>query len=120
MLAKNIEDRLGIEVGTFHSKNKPAENQENLQKRIISSTVKSLGEGNDIRGLRVVINLDPIGSKSLADQLRGRLREYSKEDDTYFFYPVDLTVPETSEMVKRILPTMKKKCKEIIFMRMNV
>jgi hypothetical protein len=65
--------------------------------------------------LRILINLEPVASKALADQVRWRLREYSKEDDTYFFYPVDTTLPEVFNMLKRILPVMKRKCKEIIY-----
>lgn len=120
IIAKNIEDRLGLDVGTIHSKNPNQLNEENRQKDIISSTIKSIGEGADIKGLRVLINLEPIGSKTLADQVAGRLREYSEEDDTYLFYPVDMTLPESYNFLKRILPTMKKKCKEIIFMKMDI
>ena len=70
-----------------------------------------------MKGLRVLINLDPIGSRNLADQLRGRLREYSKEDDTFLFYPVDLGFLECGELFKRILPIMKRKCKSITFVK---
>ena len=120
ILANDIRDNFDDEVGVVYSKNDKETNKENLQKKIISSTIKSVGEGVDIRGLRVLINLEPIGSKTLASQLRGRLREYSKEDDTYLFYPVDTTIPESTALLKRILPTMKKKCKEIYFMNMYV
>ena len=119
-MANDIRDNFDDEVGVVYSKNDKETNKENLQKKIISSTIKSVGEGVDIKGLRVLINLEPIGSKTLASQLRGRLREYSKEDDTYLFYPVDTTIPESTALLKRILPTMKKKCKEIYFMNMYV
>ena len=119
-IANEIKDRLGLDVGVVYSKNSPEVNKDNLEKNIISSTIKSIGEGVDIKGLRVLINLEPIGGKNLASQLRGRLREYSEDEDTYLFYPVDTTLPESTMLLKRILPTMKKKCKEIIFMRMNV
>ena len=112
-IAKDVSEYTGETVGTVFSANSDEVNRLNLEKNIISSTVKSIGEGTDISKLRVLINLEPIGSKSLADQVRGRLREYSEDKDTYLFYPVDLTVPETSNFLKRILPVMKKKCKGI-------
>ena len=104
-------------ISTVHSKNSEEVNKQAYAADIISSTVKSIGEGDDIKGLRVLINLEPIGSKGLADQLRGRLREYSKDDDTFMFYPVDTSIPDCYNMLKRILPVMKKKCKEIIIMK---
>ena len=64
-------------------------------------------------GLRVLINTDPIGSVAAANQLRGRLREYSKDDDTFLFHLVDLSVPETEKFLERIMPTMRNICKEI-------
>ena len=94
-IAEMIEDYTGEEVGTIYSDNSEKENEENKNKNIISSTIKSIGTGTDIKGLRIVINLEPIASKDLADQVRGRLREYSKDQDTYLFYPVDMTLPET-------------------------
>ena len=109
-----LEDEVDGKIGTIHSKNSDVDNEYGFEADYISSTIGSLGEGNDIKKLRKVINLDPIGSKVLADQLRGRLREYSKEDDTFMFYPVDIGFKETVEMFNRILPVMKRKCKEII------
>ena len=106
-------------IGTVHSKNSTEKNHRGFNSDIISSTLKSIGEGDDIKGLRVLINTEPIGSKLLADQLRGRLREYSKEDDTFFFHLVDTSVRESYEFLGRILPVMKRKCKEIIYMKME-
>lgn len=103
-------------VGVVHGGNSDEVNQENLQKDIISSTIKSVGEGTDIKGLRILINLEPIGSKIVANQVQGRLREYSPTDDTLYFYPVDTTLEQPLTLLKRILPTMKLKCKEIIHM----
>ena len=119
-IANKVSDYLGTEVGTIHSKNSDELNKENQNKDIISSTIKSVGEGTDIKGLRILINLEPISSKLLADQVQGRLREYSEDEDTYLFYPVDMTLKECYTSLTRILPTMKKKCKEIIFMKINV
>lgn len=119
MIANKIKEDYGYDVGTIHSKNKPDVNKENLKKKFISSTVKSIGEGADLKGLRILINLEPVGSKDLADQVRGRLREYSDNEDTYLFYPIDMSVPDTYKFLKRILPTMKRKCKQIIFLKMG-
>lgn len=120
ILAEDIRERTGRDVGTIHSKNGKAKNKENEEKEIISSTLKSLGEGADIKGLRVLINTTPIGSKAIADQARGRLREYSPDDDTFFFQLVDMAVPESHEMLKRIMPVMSKKCKQIKMITMDV
>ena len=47
--------------------------------------------------------------------------KYFSSADTFLFYLVDLSVEETCTMVKRILPIMKKKCKEIkILNLMNI
>lgn len=119
-IAERISDRTGEKVGRIYSDNSPEENLISKSRRYISSTIKSIGTGTDIKGLRIMINLEPIGSSLLASQVRGRLREYSKDKDTYLFYPVDTTIPEMIEMLQRILPTMKKKCKEIIYMSMDV
>lgn len=113
-IAKSIKMITNKSVGTVHSKNSNEENNENIHKDIICSTVKSIGEGDDIKKLRIIINAEPIGSRSLADQLRGRLREFSENDDTFMFYPVDTSIKETVIFLKRIMPVMKKKCKEII------
>ena len=116
MIADYVRKITNKSVGVVHGSNSDETNQENLQKDIISSTIKSVGEGTDIKGLRVLINLEPIGSKIVANQVQGRLREYSPTDDTLYFYPVDTTIEQTSTLLKRILPTMKIKCKEIIHM----
>lgn len=118
-IANKIRENTDKSVGSVHSSYSKAENDESIKCDIISSTIKSIGEGDNIKGLRKLINLEPVGSKALADQLRGRLREYSDTDDTFLFYPVDMAITETYEFLKRIMPVMKKKCKQIVFMRMD-
>lgn len=120
LLADKISDYTGKEVGKIYSNNSEKENAKSKEKDIISSTIKSIGEGADIKGLRILIDLEPVGSKTLADQVRGRLREYSETDDTFLFYPVDMSLPDSYNLLKRIMPVMKRKCKKIIFMKMNV
>lgn len=107
-------------VGTVHSKNPKDINEESYNKDIICSTIKSIGEGDNIKKLRILINTEPIASKGLVDQLRGRLREYDEEKDTYLFYLVDTSVESCTVFLEKIMPVMKKKCKDIRFMRMNL
>ena len=118
-IAKEIKKFTDKSVGTVHSRNSKEDNEKNIKKDIICSTIKSIGEGDDIRNLRILINTEPLGSRSLADQLRGRLREFSKTDDTFMFYPIDTSISETTLFFKRILPVMKKKCKEIIITKFS-
>lgn len=120
LIAKSVYEKFGIEVGTIYSKNNDEENKRNKDKRIISSTIKSVGEGSDIKGLRVLINLEPVSSKLLIDQVQGRLREYGEKEDTYLFYPVDKSIIETYNSLKKFIPVMKRKCKEIIYTNIEV
>lgn len=121
LIAKELKYETDKKIGVVHSKFSNEENKETIKdSNIISSTIKGIGEGDDIKGLRVLINTEPIGSKALVDQLRGRLREYSKEDDTYMFYLIDTSIGYTYEMFKRVKSIFDKKCKEIIMMRMDI
>lgn len=118
-IAEYVKNYTSKKVGILHSKSE--DNQADvLESDIISTTVKSAGEGLDIKGLRIIICLEPIGSQNLADQVRGRLREYSKEDDTFMFYVVDTSVHKTVTYLKNILPAMKKTCKELMTISLNV
>lgn len=118
-VAKLVREYTDAPVYTVHSQNTDEENEwarDNAD--IIVSTSKSTGEGDDIKGLRKLINFEPIRSKLLADQLRGRLREYAPDKDTYLFYPVDISVGKVYDFYKRILPVMRRKCKEVIELEM--
>ena len=120
-IAKELKYETDKKVGVVCSKYSNEENRETIQRSdIISSTIKGIGEGDDIKGLRVLINTEPVGSKALVDQLRGRLREYSKDDDTYMFYLIDTSIGYTYEMFKRVKSIFDKKCKEIVMMQMEV
>lgn len=120
LIAKELKYETDKKVGVVHSRFSNDENKETiLNSDIISSTIKGIGEGDDIKGLRVLINTEPVGSKALVDQLRGRLREYSKEDDTYMFYLIDTSIGYTYEMFKRVKSIFDKKCKEIVMLRMD-
>ena len=121
LIAKELKYETDKKVGVVHSKYSNEENRDTIKNSdIISSTIKGIGEGDDIKGLRILINTEPVGAKALVDQLRGRLREYSKEDDTYMFYLIDTSIGYTYEMFKRVKSIFDKKCKEIIMMRMDI
>lgn len=119
-IAEDVTEYTGEEVGTIYSDNTEEKNDENKGMRYISTTEKSIGEGADIEGIRVLINLTPIGNPLLADQVAGRLRQYSDDTETMLFYPVDITLPDCTRLLKKIMPAMKKKCKEIITLNMEV
>lgn len=67
---------------------------------IIFATYSMLGTGNDIAGLRAIINLEPIRSKRNTLQLWGRLRMYAEDKDTYFVDIADKSIPPALSMFK--------------------
>ena len=115
LIADKVYEITGHHASKIYSNNTSDENEEAKNSRYISSTSKSTGEGTDIKGLRVLILVEPIGNPLLINQIQGRLREYSDTEDTYFFYLVDTTIKESYNTVKAIMPVMKKKCKDIIY-----
>jgi len=114
IIAKYVEEITGEYCGTICSENPKDLNEKSCECRYISSTAKSSGTGVDIHGLRILIDLEPVSSKLYMDQIRGRLREYSPDKDTYLFIPVDTTLPDVSNMINRLVPSMRKKSKKII------
>lgn len=84
-----------------------------LERDIIISTQKSLGTGNDIKGLRSVIMTEQYSSKIIANQTAGRLREYSDEDYTFYIEIVDRGFLRAYDMYKKRLPIFKKKCVQV-------
>lgn len=113
---KNYIEEMDISksIGTIHSKNKIEDNLENSKCDIISSTIRSCGTGVNIDKIRVLINLEPYASEITANQLAGRLREYSPDLDTYYFDLIDISVPKCYNMYKQRLKFLKKKCKKIV------
>lgn len=81
----NTYPELKDDIGVFTSVVK--ENKaEQLNKRIILSTTKSLGTAQDIKGLKMVFVLaEPFKSEVLARQTLGRTRD----DDTFYIEIVD-------------------------------
>lgn len=80
---------------------------------VIFATYSMLGTGNDISGLRVIINLEPIGSKRNTVQLVGRLREYAEDKDTYFIEPVDMSLSNIVYMAGKREDALKNIVKDI-------
>ena len=102
-------------IMTIHSKNNVNHNDDaKINADIIVSTMKSVGTGVDIKGLRVLINTEPYTSSIIANQMSGRLREYAPDKDTYYFDLVDVSITRCYEMYKTRLRFLKKKCKEIV------
>ncbi len=105
---------LGKSICTINSKHSKEENNYNKENYdIIISTIRSSGTGADIKKLRCIINLEPFSSNITANQLSGRLREYAKDKDTYFFDLIDISFPVCERQYKSKLKILKKKCKEI-------
>lgn len=101
-------------IGTIISKNTEEEN-EYVKKNcdIIVTTIKSIGTGSDIKQLRTLIIAEPHSSKTISDQLVGRLREFSEKDDTYVYELVDAGFSSILNMVGRRFNRIKEKCKEV-------
>lgn len=118
--AEKASDYTGKEVGLIYSDNSKELNLLNREKEIISSTEKSTGRGVNIKQLRKLIVLNPVGNAFLMDQISGRLREYSSDMDTYMFYPVDMSLEESPRMLRRVMPALKKKCKEVNTLTLNI
>lgn len=116
--AEEVEKYTGQEVGTIYSNNSDEVNDKNKEKRYISSTNKSIGTGADIKGIRIFICLEPIGNSILMSQVEGRLREYSDDKDTLFFYPIDLSLKKPIDFYRRTHHAIAKKSKKIIERRM--
>ena len=85
---------------------------------IIFATPKMLGTGNDISGLRVIINLEPIRSPRNTLQIFGRLREYAPDMDTYYIELVDKSIPSVMSMFRDRVKLLKDLCKN--FMQVNI
>ena len=112
---------LGKTIATINSKNTVENNKAARDADIICSTIRSCGTGVDIKGLRCVINLEPFSSNITANQLSGRLREYAKDKDTYFFDLIDIAFPTCARQYKSKISKksyLTKKCKEIVVMNL--
>lgn len=86
---------------------------------IIFATQQMLGTGNDIQGLRVIINMVPIRSRRNLIQMVGRLREYAPNKDTYMVYLADKSIPSAASMYRDWKKLMNPIAKKIIAVEME-
>lgn len=116
MVAKMIKDSCitSKSVGFMNSKQTAEEKQKVREESdIIVSTILMLGTGDNIPNLRVVINCCTFSNKNDTLQLKGRLRRYEDNRDTYLFDLVDVGIPDCERMQKDRERILKKDCKEI-------
>ena len=113
IIANYIANNFDKTVSIVNSSKSREDNESATNADIISSTIKSLGTGIDIKGLRILINVEPFTSEANMTQLKGRLREFSSDDDTFFFDIVDVGFTDIKRMGEIRKRTMKKFAKEI-------
>ena len=95
-------------ISTYNSTNN---GEDTLKADIISTTFKSAGTGFDLPGLRVCTNVEPYSSEITANQITGRLREYSPTDYTFYVELVDKGFERVYKMYKhRVSKVFKDKC----------
>jgi superfamily II DNA or RNA helicase len=88
------ESNLNLELAIFFSGDAgELGNEENLQKEVIISTIKSCGTGRDIKGLKTCVNTVSFSSEPLTAQVMGRLRQIPGED-TYFIDLCNLDISQ--------------------------
>ena len=99
-----------------HSKHN-ASHEEMEESDCISCTYKMMGTGADIKGVRVLIVTEPIGSAINMEQVMGRLHPYideeGKERETLFYYIVDTGFRKCVQMYERIDPVIRKLSKQV-------
>lgn len=103
-----------MSVSSYHSKVSDDERDKAFTADIICTTPQSAGVGVDILGLRVAIMCESYSSEVEAEQVVGRLREFSKSDDTFYVELVDVGFPKVYKMWKNRLSVFKRKCKKIM------
>ena len=113
IIADFIRQHYSKQVSVINSSQSVEENELAVQADVISSTMKSLGTGIDIRGLRVLINMEPFTSESNMIQLKGRLREFGPVDYTFMFDLVDVGFKDLATMGEKRKRVMSHHAKEI-------
>lgn len=103
-----------LSVSSYHSKMTNDAKEYALSCDVISTTPKSSGTGVDIRGLRTVIMTEAYSSTVAAEQISGRLREYSDTDKTFYVELVDKGFDYAYRMYRRRQSVFKKKCKKLL------
>ena len=104
-------------IGRYHSRMPKDEKEEELQKDIIVTTIKSCGTGKDIPGLRALISADCLASRLGARQLVGRLRPFSEVLDTYFFDIVAIDILPCTWWWKARYKAIKDLVKATVFLQ---
>jgi len=103
-------------VAAYHSHISASEKDDALKKDIIVSTIKSMGVGRDLKGLRSIICAEPIASKVVATQLIGRLRPYAKDTETFFFDIVDISIPPINWWFRSRMKAIDQLAKRIVYL----
>lgn len=81
---------------------------------IISATSGMLGTGEDIPGIRFMLNTEPFASLPNADQFSGRLRPYDGgKKATFYVEFIDIGFPKAMEWYTRRQKILKKKAKAV-------
>ena len=79
-----------INIAVWHSKIKKEEKENAIENAdLIISTVKSLGVGADIPGLRAVINTESFKSPIVTEQIVGRLRPLADGGTCWYIELID-------------------------------
>ena len=123
-LKKNYPNK---SVAAYHSKISKDEKESAEKKDIIVSTIKSLGTGKDIKGLRAVINLEPIASKVIAEQMFGRIRPYvsinkdgeEKTKETYFFDIIDICIAPCNYFHRARFKKIESLAKKVVYLNID-
>lgn len=121
---KKVSDK---SVAAYHSRCSKDEKESAEKKDIIVSTLKSLGTGKDIPGLRCVILAEPVASKVIAQQMFGRIRPYyvtndkgEKElKDTFFFDIIDRSIPACTWWANARFKKIKELAKDIVTLNID-
>lgn len=108
---ENFKD---FSVSAYHSKVSDDEREKAFTADIICTTPQSAGTGTDIPGLRTVIMCESYASEVQAEQVSGRLREYSDTDSTFYVELIDIGFPKVQKMWKNRLRFFKKKCSKLV------
>ena len=79
----------------------------------INATSAMLGTGEDIPGLRFLLNTEPISSLTNTDQFSGRLRPYDNGNKpTYYVEFIDVGFPKLRDWYQKRKKLLEKKVKE--------
>jgi hypothetical protein len=108
-IGENYREFIG-DIGIFSSANTKEEKMKDRGKKILLSTTKSAGLGEDIKGLKMTILLaEPFKSEILARQTLGRTRD----DNTMYIELVDMGFKYIRKFYYNKLPIFNKYAKDV-------